>query len=146
MSHLFEEIEMPLVRVLGDMEAAGIAIDLPLLKELSKEMEKALSDLTRAIYKEAGTQFNINSPKQMAEILFVKLGLPVVKKTKTGASTDVEVLQELSEVHSLPKEILKFREISKLKSTYVDALPLLVNPKTKRVHTSFNQTEGRLRT
>ena len=138
--HLFEEIEMPLVRVLGDMEAAGIAIDLPLLKDLSKEMEKALSDLTRAIHKEAGTPFNINSPKQMAEILFEKLGLPVVKKTKTGASTDVEVLSELSEIHSLPKEILKFRELSKLKSTYVDALPLLVNPKTHRVHTSFNQT------
>ncbi len=138
--HLFEEIEMPLVRVLGDMEAAGIAIDLPLLKELSKEMEKALSNLTCAIHKEAGTPFNINSPKQMAEILFEKLGLPVVKKTKTGASTDVEVLSQLSEIHSLPKEILKFRELSKLKSTYVDALPLLVNPKTHRVHTSFNQT------
>lgn len=137
---LFENIEMPLVRVLAKIEIAGIAIDQKLLGGLSKEMEKELGLLTRKIHKEAGTEFNINSPKQLAEILFEKLGLPVVKKTKTGASTDVEVLQELSEVHSLPKEILKFREISKLKSTYVDALPLLVNPKTKRVHTSFNQT------
>jgi len=137
---LFQEIEIPLVSVLADMECAGIAIDKKLLSELSREMEKAMLALTERIYKEAGTAFNINSPKQLGEILFEKLGLPVIKKTKTGASTDVEVLSELSEIHSLPKEILKFRELSKLKSTYVDALPLLVNPKTNRVHTSFNQT------
>ena len=137
---LFKEIEMPLISVLADIEYAGIAIDQKLLSGLSKEMEKGLVGLTRRIHKEAGAEFNINSPKQLAEILFEKLGLPVVKKTKTGASTDVEVLQELSEIHSLPKEILKYRELSKLKSTYVDALPLLVNPRTKRVHTSFNQT------
>ncbi len=140
LDELFHDIEMPLVSILADMECAGVAIDKKLLSELSAEMEKGLNALTRKIFKEAGKEFNINSPKQLAEILFEHLRLPVVKKTKTGASTDVEVLQELAEIHSLPKEILKFRELSKLKSTYVDALPLLVNPKTKRVHTSFNQT------
>ncbi len=137
---LFREIEMPLVKVLADIEFAGVAIDTQMLNDLSREMEKSLAELTKTIHKEAGGEFNINSPKQLAEILFEKLGLPMVKKTKTGASTDVGVLQELSEIHSLPKEILKFRELSKLKSTYVDALPELVNPHTKRVHTSFNQT------
>ncbi|MBI4352303.1 MAG: DNA polymerase I [Candidatus Omnitrophica bacterium] len=137
---LFEEMELPLVTVLADMEAAGVAIDQRLLAEFSQEMEKSLRALTRKICQEAGQEFNINSPKQLGEILFVKLGLPVVKRTKTGASTDVEVLQELSEIHPLPREILKFRELSKLKSTYVDALPALVNPNTHRVHTSFNQT------
>lgn len=137
---LFQDIEMPLVHVLADIEYAGVAIDQELLKTFSHEMEKALGLLTKKICEQAGCDFNINSPKQLAEILFEKLGLPVVKKTKTGASTDVDVLLELSEIHSLPKEILKFRELSKLKSTYVDALPLLVNPKTHRVHTSFNQT------
>jgi DNA polymerase-1 len=139
-TELFEEVEMPLVSVLADMEFAGIAIDSKLLSQLSEEMQKSLAALTKHIYKEAGQEFNINSPKQLGEILFEKLGLPVVKKTKTGASTDVGVLIELSEHHSLPKEILKFRELSKLKSTYVDVLPELVNPKTHRVHTSFNQT------
>jgi DNA polymerase-1 len=137
---LFREIEMPLVKVLADIEHAGVAIDTDMLRALSDEMEKSLAELTKTIHREAGGEFNINSPKQLAEILFEKLGLPMVKKTKTGASTDVGVLQELSEIHSLPKEILKFRELSKLKSTYVDVLPELVNPRTKRVHTSFNQT------
>ena len=137
---LFGEMEMPLVSVLADMEYAGVAIDEKLLAEFSKEMQKSLAQLTKKIYAIAETEFNINTPKQLREILFEKLKLPMVKKTKTGASTDVGVLLELSEIHPLPKEILKFRELSKLKSTYVDALPLLVNPKTKRVHTSFNQT------
>jgi len=137
---LFRDIEMPLVPILGGMETAGIGLDIELLGDLSKEMEKTLAAVTKTIHKEAGTEFNINSPKQLSEILFDKLRLPMVKKTKTGASTNVEVLLELSEIHPLPKEILKFRELSKLKSTYVDALPLLINPRTKRVHTSFNQT------
>lgn len=137
---LFETMEMPLVMVLADMEWAGVAIDKKLLARFSGEMEKSLGALTKDIHRLAGEEFNINSPKQLAEILFEKLKLRMVKKTKTGASTDVGVLQELSEVHPLPREILKFRELSKLKSTYVDALPLLVNPKTGRVHTSFNQT------
>lgn len=137
---LFEKMEMPLVPVLAGMEYEGIAIDEAMLKRSSLEMEKQLAALTKDIYRLAGQEFNINSPKQLAEILFEKLGLRVVKRTKTGASTDVEVLTELSEVHALPRELLKFREISKLKSTYVDALPQLANPKDHRVHTSFNQT------
>lgn len=137
---VFEKIEMPLVKVLADMEYQGVAIDKKLLAELSKEMEAALKDLTRRIYREAGQEFNIQSPKQLAEILFDKLKLPMVKKTKTGASTDVGVLVELSELHPLPKELLKFRELSKLKSTYIDALPLLASPVDGRVHTSLNQT------
>ncbi len=137
---LFETIEMPLVPILAEMESTGIAIDQKLLSSLSEEMESSIAALTKKIHKAAGTEFNINSPKQLGEILFEKLGLPVVKKTKTGASTNVEVLEELSEIHPLPKEILKFRELTKLKNTYVDALPLLVNARTGRVHTSFNQT------
>lgn len=137
---LFEDIEMPLVPVLADMEYNGVAIDAKLLGKLSAEMDKTLQRLTGEIHAAAGQEFNINSPKQLGEILFDKLKLPVVKKTKTGASTDVEVLLELAEVHPLPKLILKFRELSKLKSTYVDALPELVDPATGRVHPSYNQT------
>ncbi|MBI4432642.1 MAG: DNA polymerase I [Candidatus Omnitrophica bacterium] len=140
LTDLFEKIEMPLVEVLAEMEWAGIAIDQKLLSELSREMEKELAALTKTIHKAAGREFNINSPKQLAEILFEKLRLPMVKRTKTGASTNVDVLLELAEIHPLPRELLKFRELSKLKSTYVDALGLLVNPRTGRVHTSFNQT------
>ncbi len=136
---LFDEIEMPLVSVLADMEWEGVTIDRELLADLSKEMDHELKALTKRIHKEAGQEFNINSPKQLSEILFEKLKLPMVKKTKTGASTDVGVLVELSELHPLPKELLRFREISKLKSTYVDVLPLLAD-ESGRVHTSFNQT------
>jgi len=139
-SDLFEEIEMPLVSILAEMEFLGVAIDRKLLEKISGEMQSTLEALTHKIHQEAGKPFNVNSPKQLAEILFDHLGLPMVKKTKTGASTDVEVLVELSEFHSLPKDVLKFRELSKLKCTYVDALPLLLNPKSGRVHTSFNQT------
>lgn len=137
---LFHEVEMPLLDCLADMELTGVAIDVDYLEKMSKEMEKKLAKMTAEIYEIAGTEFNINSPKQLAEILFVKLKLPTVKRTKTGHSTDVDVLEALSSVHALPAELLKYREISKLKSTYVDTLPQLVNPKTGRVHTSFNQT------
>jgi len=136
---LFRDIELPLVDVLGDMEKNGIKIDVDFLKEASSDMEKELSTLIREIYKIAGEEFNINSPKQLSKILFEKLGLPVVKKTKTGVSTDVEVLESLASLHPLPKELLRYRELSKLKSTYVDALPELINKKTERLHTSFNQ-------
>ena len=137
---LFRDIEMPLVSVLARMELNGVSIDAPYLKKLSDEMEKKLEKLTRDIYETAGTEFNINSPKQLGEVLFTKLGLPVVKRTKTGPSTNVEVLEKLSTTHALPAMILQYRELAKLKSTYVDALPLLINEKTKRVHASFNQT------
>lgn len=137
---LFKEIELPLVSVLSDMEKNGIKIDVDFLKDASIYMEKELRGIVKNIYKMAGTEFNINSPKQLSGILFEKLGLPVVRKTKTGASTDVNVLEHLSFIHPLPKELLRYRELSKLKSTYIDALPELVNQKTGRVHTSFNQT------
>ncbi|MDP3786926.1 MAG: DNA polymerase I [Candidatus Omnitrophota bacterium] len=140
LSELFYEVEMPLVDCLTDMELAGVAIDLDFLSAMSKDLDKQLRVLTSEIHEIAGSEFNINSPKQLGEVLFGKLGLPVVKKTKTGPSTDVEVLEVLSAVHALPASLLKYRELSKLKSTYVDALPELINPKTGRVHTSFNQT------
>jgi len=136
---LFNDIELPLVDVLGKMEKNGIKIDVDFLKETSFCMENELSSLIKDIYRIAGEEFNINSPKQISCILFEKLGLPVIKKTKTGASTDVEVLERLSSLHPLPKELLRYRELSKLKSTYVDALPELINKKTGRLHTSFNQ-------
>jgi DNA polymerase-1 len=137
---LFREIELPLIDVLSDMERNGVKIDTGLLKKSSKNMEKELHCTIANIYKMAGGEFNINSPKQLSEVLFERLGLPVIKKTKTGISTDMAVLERLSLEHPLPKELLRYRELSKLKSTYIDALPELVNTKTGRVHTSFNQT------
>jgi DNA polymerase I len=139
---LYEEIELPLVPVLADMERTGIKVDRGMLQKMSSEMEKQLADLTGRIYQAAGTEFNINSTKQLGEILFEKLNLPVLKKTrKTGGySTDQAVLEELAETYDLPKLILEYRQVTKLKSTYVDALPALIHPKTGRVHTSFNQT------
>ena len=103
-------------------------------------MEKKLSKLTKSIYEIAGEEFNINSPKQLSKILFEKLKLPIIKKTKTGISTDEDVLTKLAAKHELPQALLEYRELSKLKSTYVDSLPNLINPKTGRLHTSFNQT------
>ncbi|KPK38895.1 MAG: DNA polymerase I, partial [Omnitrophica WOR_2 bacterium SM23_29] len=116
------------------------AIFVEFSKKMSKEIDNQLRKLTSEIYEIADCEFNINSPKQLSEVLFEKLKLPVVKKTKTGTSTDVEVLESLATIHALPASILKYRELAKLKSTYVDALPELINPKTGRVHTSFNQT------
>lgn len=139
---LYQEIELPLVPVLADMERIGIKIDRGMLQKMSSEMEKQLSGLTERIYQTAGTEFNINSTRQLGEILFEKLNLPIIKKTrKTGGySTDQAVLEELAQTYDLPRLILEYRQVSKLKSTYVDALPALINPKTGRVHTSFNQT------
>jgi len=137
---LFQEVEIPLIKVLARMEMNGVAIDAGILNVMSKRMEGALAKLTEDIYRLAGVEFNINSPKQLSEVLFNKLKLPVVKKTKTGLSTDVSVLAKLSSMHQLPATLLEYRELAKLKSTYVDALPLLVNRRTARVHTSFNQT------
>ena len=140
LSKLFNDIEMPLIEVLADMEMAGVKIDLSLMNILSEELGKELSALVKRIYFLAGEEFNINSPKQLQEILFQKIGLRTIKKTKTGFSTDVDVLEQLSLEHELPKEILEHRTLSKVKSTYVDALPRIVNHKTGRLHTSFNQT------
>ncbi|MBU1061941.1 MAG: DNA polymerase I [Candidatus Omnitrophica bacterium] len=137
---LFEEIELPLIDVLSEMEKNGVKIDVELLKKMSVDMEKELTGIVKDIYKMAGMEFNINSPKQLSEILFEKHSLPVIKKTKTGFSTDTSVLERLSLLHPLPKEILRYRELSKLKSTYIDTLPELINPNTKRLHASFNQS------
>ncbi len=137
---LFEKVEIPLALCLGQMEMNGVALDLETLKTLSDETGRQLEKLTAAIYKDAGGEFNINSTKQLAEILFVQLKLPAVKKTKTGYSTDVSVLEKLAEDYDLPRKLLEYREKSKLKSTYLDALPEIVNPTTHCVHTSYHQT------
>jgi DNA polymerase-1 len=137
---LFRELEMPLMEVLADMERMGVKIDADFLRHLSKKLEKETSKITETIYELAGTEFNINSPKQLADVLFGKLRLTPVKKTKTGFSTDVDVLEELAHVHALPAEILRYRTLSKLKSTYVDALPAMINMRTGRLHTTLNQT------
>jgi len=137
---LFDQVELPLLIVLAKMEMNGVKIDMDLLQEFSKEIETQLQQKMEQIYGLAGEIFNINSPQQLGKILFEKLKLPVVKKTKTGYSTDVDVLTKLSLQHDLPLEILGYRNLSKLKSTYIDALPKLIHPKTRRVHTSYNQT------
>jgi DNA polymerase-1 len=137
---LFEQVEMPLVMVLAKIEMNGVKIDLDLLQGYSKEIDTQLQQKMERIYGLAGEVFNINSSQQLGKILFDKLKLPVIKKTKTGTSTDVEVLTKLSLQHDLPLEILSYRNLNKLKSTYIDALPKLVHPKTGRVHTSYNQT------
>jgi len=140
LDELLYSVEIPLIEVLADMETSGVSIDKDYLAGLSKEMEKKLNKLTGKIYELAGEEFNINSPKQLSVILFEKMKLPVIRRTKTGISTDEEVLTKLALSHPLPEKLLEYRELSKLKSTYVDSLPGLVNPATDRVHTSFNQT------
>ena len=139
LTDLFERVELPLTVVLGEMEANGFRLDTDALARMAKELEQQLDGLLGEIYRKAGTEFNVNSPKQLSEVLFEKLRLPPVKKTKTGYSTDEEVLTQLALQHELPADILNYRSLSKLKSTYVDALPLLVNPETGRLHTSLNQ-------
>ncbi len=137
---LLLEIEMPLLEVLADMEWEGITIDLLLFRRLSGELGADLRRLEEEIARVAGTDLNLNSPRQLASILFDKQQLPVLKKTKTGPSTDADVLEQLAVMgHELPRLILEYRELQKLKGTYVDALPLRINRKTGRIHTSFNQ-------
>ncbi len=137
---LFTEVEMPLVPVLAEIERNGFLLDVEGLRGLSKELERDLDRMMETIAGLAGGEFNINSPKQLATVLFEKLGLNPIRKTKTGYSTDEDTLTQLSAQHELPAQILNYRSISKLKSTYVDALPELVNPETGRLHTSLNQT------
>jgi DNA polymerase-1 len=137
---LFDQVEMPLLVVLARMEMNGVRIDIDFLNDFSKEIEIQLQQKEERIFTLAGEVFNINSSQQLGKILFDKLKLPVIKKTKTGSSTDVDVLTKLSLQHELPQEILTYRNLSKLKSTYIDALPRLVHPKTGRIHTSYNQT------
>lgn len=137
---LFEKVELPLAFVLGKMEMNGVCLDTKFLSELSAQAGKDLDRLTAQIYEEAGGEFNINSTKQLAEILFTKLKLPVIRRTKTGYSTDVSVLEKLALTHEMPKKLLEYREKQKLKSTYLDALPEMINPGTGLVHTSYHQT------
>jgi DNA polymerase-1 len=137
---LLLEIEMPLLEVLVDMEWEGITIDRALFQRLSDELGKDLQRLEEDIARVAGTDVNLNSPRQLASILFEKQQLPVLKKTKTGPSTDADVLEQLAAMgHELPRLILEYRELQKLKGTYVDALPQRINRTTGRIHTSFNQ-------
>ena len=137
---LATEVEFPLIPVLAGMELAGVALDVGYLSELSKEMERMLENLTSEIYKLCDEKFNINSTQQLGKILFEKLGLAVGRKTKTGFSTDVGVLESLRNEHPIIEKLLDYRQLQKLKSTYADALPALIDPRTGRVHTSYNQT------
>jgi len=141
LARLFHEIEMPLVEVLAEMEWHGIKIDVPWFASLKERFERERKRVEQEIYAIAGEEFNINSNPKLREILFQKLQLPVLKKTASGASTDATVLQQLAdEGHALPVLLMEYREIAKLESTYIDALPLYVHPRTGRVHTSFGQT------
>ncbi|NQS98497.1 MAG: DNA polymerase I [candidate division Zixibacteria bacterium] len=137
---LFSEVEIPLIPVLLTLERNGVALDTRLLGEMSGELEQLLREIEGDIHRLAGREFNINSPKQLGYILFEELNLPVIRKTKTGYSTDESVLKKLSAQDPLPAEILRYRSLAKLKNTYTDALPQLINPRTGRVHTSYNQT------
>lgn len=140
MERLFTEVELPLVEVLSSMEFIGFKVDEDELNKLGKIYDEEIHILTTAIYELAGMEFNINSPKQIGDILFEKLGLPVIKKTKTGYSTDVEVLEKLFDQHPIIEKILRYRQIVKLKSTYIDGLVGLINKNTSRIHSCFNQT------
>ncbi len=139
---IYATLELPLAEVLADMEQAGVKIDAALLRDMSRAMEQQLEGLTREIHALAGGEFNVNSPVQLREVLFERLGLQAGKKTaKTrAASTAEDVLEELALLHALPRRILDYRSVQKLKSTYVDALPALIHPRTGRVHALFNQT------
>ena len=138
---LFAELEMPLVPVLAGMEQEGIRIDPAFFQVMSERLERDLTLIRDEIYKVAGSEFNLNSTPQLREVLFEQQGLPVIKRTKTGPSTDSSVLEELAtEGHEIPRLMMEYRELEKLRSTYVDALPQLVLPRTGRIHTRFNQT------
>ena len=146
-ANVLYDIEMPLLTVLVDMELAGVKIDAAMLEKQGGELAKELAALEKKIHELAGEEFNIGSPKQLGVILFEKLALPGAKKTKTGFSTSQPILEELASEHELPELVLRWRQLGKLKSTYIDALPELINRETGRVHTTFNQAQtatGRL--
>ncbi|NLW22416.1 MAG: DNA polymerase I [Tissierellia bacterium] len=140
MAKLYYEIELPLVKVLAHMEHTGFKVDIDVLEQLGKQYQEEIDSLSKDIYDLAGGEFNINSPKQLGEILFEKLKLPVIKRTKTGYSTDAEVLEKLSGQHEIIEKILKYRQITKLKTTYIDGLMNLVDKETHKIHSTFNQT------
>lgn len=136
---LYYEVELPLVKVLADMEHIGFKVDRSMLEELGREFSQQIDILTEKIYREAGESFNINSTKQLGVILFEKLGLPVIKKTKTGYSTDVEVLEALHDKHPMIEMLLEYRQLLKLKSTYIDGMINVINPATGKIHSKLNQ-------
>jgi len=142
LADIYQQIDLPLVPVLARMEEAGVKIDTAILSELSVRLDRECAVKAREIHEKAGTEFNINSPKQLGDVLFNKLNLPKPVKYGKGKmiSTAVDVLEDLSTEHEVPRLVLEYRQLSKLKSTYVDSLPLLLNPATKRLHTTFNQT------
>ncbi len=140
LEELFSEVELPLIEVLASMEMRGVRVDEEGLRELGKELAVQMEASAAKIHEMAGMEFNINSPIQLRRVLFEKLNLPVLSKTKTGPSTSTDVLEKLALQHPLPGEILGYRQLAKLKSTYADTLPTLINPETGRIHTSFNQT------
>ncbi|MFA5524866.1 MAG: DNA polymerase I [Tissierellales bacterium] len=140
MAMLFCEVEMPLISVMANMEYIGFKVDVDKLNELGKELDTKIEVLTKSIYDFAGEEFNINSPKQLGEILFENLNLPALKKTKTGYSTNAEVLEGLAEIHPIAEKVLEYRQLVKLKSTYVDGLTSAIDKNTGKVHSSFNQT------
>ncbi|MBQ9297754.1 MAG: DNA polymerase I [Clostridia bacterium] len=137
---LFNNIEMPLVPVLASMEYEGVYVDKQELIEFGKKLQEKIEELTNEIYKLAGQEFNINSTKQLGEVLFEKLGLPVYKKTKTGYSTDVDILEKLRPEHPVIEKILEYRQITKMNSTYVEGVIPFINPRTQRIHSHFHQT------
>ncbi|MDM8007241.1 MAG: DNA polymerase I [Phycisphaerae bacterium] len=137
---LFRDTEMPLVAVLADMEAEGIRLDASILEQMSRDLSNRLEELKRQIYEQVGHPFNVDSPKQLATVLFDELKLPVVRNTKTGRSTDAETLEALAWQHPVAQLIKEYRELGKLKNTYVDTLPEMVSRRTGRIHASFNQT------
>lgn len=137
---LYHDLELPLSRVLADMEIKGVLLDKKVLEDMGQELDTRISKLTEEIYVLAGDEFNINSPKQMGEILFEKLGLPKGKKTKTGYSTSAEVLEVLAAEHEIVAKILHYRQLVKIKTTYIDGLEAIMDTHTRKVHTSFNQT------
>lgn len=140
MDQLFKEIEMPLIEVLAYMEYYGVKVDKQELDVLGKEFDIEIKELLDQIYKLAGKEFNVNSPKQIGEVLFEDLGLPVIKKTKTGYSTNAEVLDELKGEHEIVEKILRYRQLVKLQSTYIEGLKGMIDQNTGRIHTRFNQT------
>jgi DNA polymerase-1 len=144
---LYRQVELPLVPVLAEIERQGIALDGGFFAAMSERLAGELATIERECYVLAGCEFNLNSPQQLSEVLFKRLGLPVVKRTKTGYSTDSEVLEMLAAEHDLPRRLIEYRELAKLRSTYVDALPAAISTETGRLHSSFNQTiaaSGRL--
>src|SRR5215471_14858522 len=140
LERLFHEVEMPLVEVLAALEMRGVMVDAAYLRQMSQHLQVQMDTLLQEIFTQVGEEFNIYSPPQLQHILFDVFKLPTGKKTKTGYSTDVSVLENLALEHDLPRLILDYRQLSKMKSTYVDALPQLIHPQTGRIHTSFNQT------